>query len=388
MLSPTVVRQGYPNNSATRDLCEPTLLSSKSIDFGLAKDICFADVEWAKPQYSRAQVDEAGRNLTRQDATPAERIRAYMVMNNWRASHSFPMRTMRYATGRYRDRVCAKGTVVQRLKRQYSITRKLRDYPKMRLSQIQDIAGCRAIVDTIDEVYGIQEAFQASQIRHKLMGVDDYIQLPRQSGYRGVHLKYGYISDSNAVYNGHRVEIQIRTPLQHVWATAVETTGTIRRQALKSSIGDKGWLRFFSLMGGVCAIREDTSPIPSTPSDHLALRAELKQVAEQINVDQHLDLVGAALRLTQQQPFTTEAQYFLLRLDAIKGSLSARPFSSSDLSSATQAYADTEMEAREKPEIDAVLVSVDSLEDLEKAFPNYFLDMKAFRKLFHEEIGD
>ena len=39
-------------------------------------------------------------------------------------------------------------------------------------------------------------------------------------------------------------------------ATAVETVSTLRQQALKSSLGDPDWLRFFTLMGTAIAIRE------------------------------------------------------------------------------------------------------------------------------------
>ena len=36
-----------------------------------------------------------------------------------------------------------------------------------------------------------------------------------------------------------RIEMQIRTKLQHIWATAVETMGTFLGQALKSRQGDQ-----------------------------------------------------------------------------------------------------------------------------------------------------
>jgi hypothetical protein len=69
------------------------------------------------------------------------------------------------------------------------------------------------------------------------------------------------------VYNGLKVEIQIRTTLQHVWATAVETVGTFIQQALKSSQGEAEWLRFFALMATHMALREGRQPVPGTPQN-------------------------------------------------------------------------------------------------------------------------
>ena len=53
-----------------------------------------------------------------------------------------------------------------------------------------------------------------------------------------------------------RIEIQFRSRLKHAWAAAVETVGTASGQALKSSEGDEGWLRFFVLMASEIAFSE------------------------------------------------------------------------------------------------------------------------------------
>jgi DNA-binding CsgD family transcriptional regulator len=63
------------------------------------------------------------------------------------------------------------------------------------------------------------ETYKQSDLKHKLLPIDDYIIKPRSSGYRGVHLIYSYFSDKNETYNGLKVELQFRSPLQHAWAT-------------------------------------------------------------------------------------------------------------------------------------------------------------------------
>ena len=90
--------------------------------------------------------------------------------------------------------------------------------------------------------------------------IDDYISAPKASGYRGVHLMYRYKSDKKkTIYNDLKIEMQIRSRYQHAWATAVETVGIFVGQALKTSMGDDRWLRFFALMGSAIAIREKTT---------------------------------------------------------------------------------------------------------------------------------
>lgn len=107
----------------------------------------------------------------------------------------------------------------------------------MQLARMQDLDGCRAIMPTIDNVYKLRVSYIKSDIKHKLTDQKDYIEFPKSSGYRGIHLIYKYYSDRNQTYNNLQIEIQIRTKLQHYWSTAVETAVTFTDQALKSSQG-------------------------------------------------------------------------------------------------------------------------------------------------------
>ena len=50
---------------------------------------------------------------------------------------------------------------------------------------------------------------------------EQFFEVP--SGYRGVHLIYRYNSDRKTEYNTLLIEMQLRSQLQHAWATAVET---------------------------------------------------------------------------------------------------------------------------------------------------------------------
>jgi len=154
--------------------------------------------------------------------------------------------------------------VAQRLKRFSSIASKLVREPRMKLSQMQDIGGCRAIVSTVERAEDLvrahkdKEAWDKNPNRHELHRCKDYIAEPKPSGYRGVHLIYKFktLDPKHSVHNGQRIEIQIRSKIQHVWATAVEVVSAFTKESLKSSQGDEDWQKLFKLMGSIFAIKK------------------------------------------------------------------------------------------------------------------------------------
>lgn len=121
------------------------------------------------------------------------------LINAWRASHAGPLNTFRVNLNR---RVGRRGFVAQRLKRLPTIVSKLKRLPRIRLSQMQDIGGCRAVLRTSDQAYDLALDFGSSRIRHKLIRYKDYIREPQRSGYRGLHLVYAYDSDRSMQWNG------------------------------------------------------------------------------------------------------------------------------------------------------------------------------------------
>jgi len=223
------------------------------------------------------------------------------------------------------------------------------------------------------------KAYKHSDLKHTLVHEDDYISSPKQSGYRSHHLIYRYYSDRSEVYNGLKVEIQIRSVIQHAWATAVETVGTFIQQALKSSQGEKDWLRFFALFGSYLASREGTPPVPNTPSNQRELRDELRHYAESLDVENHLIAYATALGAPELAGASKDAHYFLLELDAPARRVKVTGYKMDELQKASNDYLASERAIIEgKSELDAVLVSVESVKALKQAYPNYFLDTHRF----------
>ena len=198
----------------------------------------------SSPQYFTSEFEVSDEY----QAWAQEYFTALDIINNWRSSHNFPLNTFHIGLKRRARIIDPVAVTAQRIKRLASIEAKLARFPTMTLSQMQDIGGCRAIVSTAHGVAKLCESYAESELKHIKHQTDNYIDAPKDSGYRGVHLIYRYHSDRRQDYNSLKIEMQLRSQLQHAWATAVETVGAFVRQALKSSVGEQEWLRFFALM--------------------------------------------------------------------------------------------------------------------------------------------
>jgi hypothetical protein len=344
-------------------------------------------VAWTRPDYSRAAVDSAGRTYIDGKSTPEDRERALAVINSWRSSHSYPLNTWQISLRKKAADVDADPTVAQRIKRLPSIRHKLERFPGMKLSRMQDIGGARAVVASVDEVGDLVAYYlDTSRIKHKLVRHDDYIAGPKESGYRGVHLAYSYYSDRRSDWNGLKVEIQVRSRLQHGWATAVETVGAFTQQALKSSLGSDEWLRFFALMSSALALREHRALVPGTPDDSATLTKELRSAAKKLKVIERLRSYGTTLQHVEKTMDGVKGGHlFLLDLDLDAQQLTLWDFENA--AQATEQYEALERGIEGQGNRDAVLVSVESINALQRAYPNYFLDTTAFVESIEEAIA-
>lgn len=181
------------------------------------------------------------------------RIReAFKVANQWRDSHAHPMRSLHHSLRAHIRSGDLEGFTAARLKRMNAIRGKLRRMSGRKnplgLESFQDLGGCRAIMATMKDAQDLIGAMR-ERCRHVIWAEDDYIHAARSTGYRSHHLKFEYRGRGDKTrYDGRRVEVQVRTNLQHSWATAVEAIGMFRNEELKSAKGSAEWLRLFALM--------------------------------------------------------------------------------------------------------------------------------------------
>ena len=333
------------------------------------------------PNYENNVVDIAGDALINLVDAVAyfenENLDYQYVINNWRAAHQYPQMIFRNTLANRIARVDPTGIAVGRNKRLSSIKSKLDRYDWLKLSDMQDIAGCRAIVSSVPLVDELVEGYKRKYESHRLVDESDYIRNPKSDGYRSYHLVYRYVSQQRPDYDGLKVEIQFRSQLQHCWATAVETTDIFYREGLKSHRGSPEWRRFFALMGEAIALQEGTKHVPRTPRDRNELVSELRALSNQLNVQTQLNAFQTTLNVVGETDTRRMGikQILLVLEDKENGQtdkLSLYGYQYKDLETATK------MLEREERLKDAVLVSVSDAAQLRRAFPNYYFDTSMF----------
>lgn len=341
-------------------------------------------MEWIEPNYSKKKVKKAGEFLVSEDFNiHDEKIYSLApVFFNWRSSHAFPMQIMLDFLRKNALRIDEKALVVQRLKRVSSIIGKLGRQNGMSLSRMEDIAGCRAVVNKVREVRLLQDNLKKSRTKHILHRERDYILNPKDSGYRSVHLVFKY-NGGKEKYHGLYIELQLRSKIQHSWATAVEVVGTFTRQALKASLGDERWLDFFKVASAEFAKLENC-PIHKS-FEGIDTFNKLREYFDILDIRKRLSAFKVATKtINDRSSKKGESSYYLLLLDLERRVINLRRYDKDQLEKATQVYNDDEKKYSKDKNKDLVLVSAQSLRDLKRAYPNYFLDTESFIKYIDE----
>ena len=348
-----------------------------------------------EPQYPRSRVDAAGDTLIRIDNPTSheeedELEEALVVINNWRSSHRYPLNAMQVTLRGRAKEVDSNVIVPQRLKRMPAIEAKLRLHEGMKLSRMHDIGGCRAILKDVRAIRKVVRkceiaAAKSPHRRARLVRKYDYLDGtnpgPKSDGYRGVHIVYQYRSDSAelTVYNGLRIEVQLRSRLQHAFATAVETASIFTKQPIKSikaNLVDERWRRFFALMGGALALREGTTAVPGVPEDTKELASELRSISSELNVEPILSGWGETVEQLSGHP--ADATAFLLLLDAEAKTTQVIGYTEADVPKTDEEYLRIEKAFKNKPTQQVVWVRAESIDALRIGYPNFYLDTKAF----------
>lgn len=338
-------------------------------------------MDYARPRFSVQEVNAAGRKI-RSFAEPgdmpsaADLKAALEIIDNWRASHALPLNSFHMTLKTRALKIHGAVLTAQRIKRLESIAFKLMNENNMKLSQMQDIGGCRAVLPSIAKVTELRDVYTNKPVTHFYIGEKNYIADPKPTGYRGVHLKYRFVGRSNSQpWDGLKIEIQLRTLLQHKWATAVEAAGIFTQTALKSNRGRQEWLRFFALMSSIFAIREECPTVPQTPSNLDELCEEIRALNRQHYIEATFSQYKAIIPHIEKQ---SKAKFFLVQLDPVKLQVTVQGFKSDESQLANKAYTSTESALPKDTRIQVVLVSVSSVSALKRAYPNYFLDTQDF----------
>jgi len=347
-------------------------------------------MRWVKFKgYSRKQVDRAGSMLIKKQSSEEERTQALEVMDNWREIHKYPLHIFKKRLKKSSEEIDKNALTVQRLKRLYSIVRKLKRYSEnksaMKLSRMQDIAGCRTVLSNVELARKLyEEKYIKGKLKHERVKKDlqkqDYITYPKEDGYRSLHLVYKYKSNKEGKkdYNGLLVEIQIRSKLQHLWATAIEVVDFFTGQGLKFNKGEKEWKEFFRLVSSAFAIIEGTPLVPNTPLNKKELYLAIKEKEKELNLIKTMQGWTEILRVFGIDNYSKDYKFFLMEIDVNQERLTVTAFKEDEEDKAIETLERLEKKNSDRKEYDVVLVGADTVEDLRKAYPNYFADTKEF----------
>lgn len=331
-------------------------------------------MRWVDPEFTKKQVLRAGESLISTDCSDSDYADALNILSNWRSAHAYPLHAISVFLKRKSSQVDNSAVVVQRLKRTSSILSKLKRFPTMKLQRMQDLGGCRVVLKSVGEVEKLAESLENGNSIHQLHKATNYIDIPKPSGYRGIHLIYKYNGDKNQ-YQDYLVEIQLRSMVQHAWATAVEIVDNFTSQALKSSHGNKDWLDFF-----MCASAEfakiESRPMGDQFQDIDTLQ-ELIRLENKLNAINQLKAFVVTSRFINKKNIR-KSDYFLLELDESVQVVKITQYRSELLSVATEEYLAREQKAKDRVNYNVVLVSAISLKGLKAAYPNYFADSTQF----------
>ena len=359
--------------------------------YEFASDLCFGEFdvsEYPQLEYSLKDVVRAGKalkgDLVWTPETQADIRAVFSIANSWRASHAFPMHRMRAELHGRMSALSLKGLTAARLKQMPSIRGKLNRIGST-LRQLQDLGGCRAVVPSIEHARNlVTEIIENSP--HTLKREDPYMDAPRDSGYRSHHLVFAFEprDKSEDGYAGRLIEMQIRSRLQHSWATAVEAVGLYRGENLKAGFGSQDWLRLFELMSFEFAVSEGCDYAQDGSNSRVA---EIIDLNASLDATQTLDTLSLAVSNLDriEHDRNHKPRYCLIKYDQKERKVDVKYLSGpSRIGSVLEMGSDP----NDEPErYSSVVVELDKIENLKNAYPNYFGDVQLFKSSLAEVVN-
>jgi ppGpp synthetase/RelA/SpoT-type nucleotidyltranferase len=208
-------------------------------------------------EVSKTQIDGLGERLKRGQITEVDLRLLDAYRRTFTPSYEFVVGSIRdklklEPTGRP-----AKSTIsiIDKLKRE-----------SIRLTQIQDIAGCRIIVD---DIAGQDSIVQSLTDLFPQSTVIDRREKPSH-GYRAVHV---------VVHKDRKlIEVQVRTASQQLWAELSERISDVIDPSIKYGGGDTELQEFLQYLSGVVARSEAREKVVA---DAMALLQTLELTDEQ-----------------------------------------------------------------------------------------------------------
>lgn len=327
-------------------------------------------------KFSRNQLNKAGKIVVANEDVLST-AEALTLIDEWRALHQPVLDELaENVAGVLAANKITPAFSSKRLKRMTSIIDKLKHHPDMGLGGLQDIGGARFAFADIPALMRAYECIEKATIENfTLKTIYNYVGSPKESGYRSIHFVYKYQSlDENI--DGTLIELQIRTRLQHDWATAVETAELISQSALKASAGDEKWQDYFKLVSAIFARQENEPTAPAfadfTEADFCN---HFDQTERRYKFTEQLKALVGAVKYADDSSFIQG--YVVVYINYKAKITQLRHFTLNDIDSANELYSKIES-TLDKENGAVVMVSVSDMNELREAYPSYFLNADEF----------
>lgn len=269
-----------------------------------------------------------------------------------------------------------------RIKRVESIILKLKRPENPKLNSIHDIAGTRIILDNIEELKKIvslidETIFNNFEIKHE-RDKYDYIKTPKKNGYRSVHKIFQYTHTASNLYN-KKIELQIRTQLQHIWATTIEIYDITYKSNLKTNIQNTLKTNeelFFKKCSLIFEGIENNHPdiIRKNILD-IFQNEELKKIFQKLKTVKHIKNITLPKKLDDNTLFV-----LITNLTDGKVTFFISPEKENSFINASYRT----LEENIGKESILLLLSIKNIRQLKETYPNYFLNTNKFIKILQD----
>ncbi|MFC6052872.1 hypothetical protein A6M14_02505 [Acinetobacter sp. Ac_877] len=364
-----------------------------------------------KRPFTNGDVKRASYSLIDPDLENNEELlsQTISVLTYWRNCHVVPLSQAEMLVLKYINRIDKDAYIAKRLKRLESIRKKL-NYNKhnsngpMVLTSMQDIAGIRIVLTNnvkLKNFFKVLEKENCFRENGVLIKLKDYIKVPKDDGYRGIHLVAKF---KNEFGDNKKVEFQLRTKLQHSWATSLEIVDLFTKQNLKSNDGGEGWKVFFGQVGKQFEIIENLPSFEKNDqklvvSEYLKyLKLHPQALYQSIAIYKFITtpLEGIVTKVTVEGLFKLYAESLneinekiimhnksiddlvLLRLNVLNRQLELDFFNKNQTEKASEQYGFYETKLAKNPNWVVALLSTNAIGGLKQAYPNYFADSEVF----------
>ena len=322
---------------------------------------------------TKSKIDRAGIALAKDSFHNVEEmVELEDVFDEYRKSHLEPLSETTLELQKWLNEYGHDYYIAQRLKRKPQIIRKLNRL-SVRLTQLQDIGGCRIIVEKnelVDQIISFLKSKIESTEELKLVRITDYREKGRDiTGYRSVHLLLER--------SGKKLELQLRSRIQHYWAESIERTSVIYGRHLKESEGDERVISYFQKLSDAFFEIESGR----TPSVRFRLEIDVaKKEAEEIirkhslskAIDSHVN-EDIILTLTEKERRSTSPiNNWIIIFDWSSGKFVSWDIVGKTPDEAIKAYVHYENQFPAEKHFEVVLIGSSHVATVRKTHSHYF----------------